>query len=80
MPNKPSKLINLTCAKTAFLHNSYIYKEMESDGGTLCNEEKAVVVSTQAILQVSNPIHGTDRNITNTTILFSFKPLSSSEK
>nr|CAI5849827.1 unnamed protein product [Callosobruchus analis]CAI5855842.1 unnamed protein product [Callosobruchus analis]CAI5859922.1 unnamed protein product [Callosobruchus analis]CAI5869836.1 unnamed protein product [Callosobruchus analis]CAI5870482.1 unnamed protein product [Callosobruchus analis] len=68
MPQKPAKygikLMLLTDARTAYAYNGYIYSGKNSDGVELTQSESKFAKPTQAVLRLSKPIHGTNRNIT----------------
>lgn len=66
--NKPSKYgLKMMCmcdAKTNYFYNGYIYCGKGSDGETLTNEEKKFLVPSQAVIRLTIPIHGSNRNVT----------------
>lgn len=68
IPNKPRKygikIMALTDAKTHYLLNAYIYSGKDSDGRTLTDDERKLPKPTQAVLQLTKPIVGSNRNIT----------------
>lgn len=68
MPNKPArygiKLICLTDAHNSYLLNAYIYVGKDSDGKCLTKEEQKLLKPTQAVIQVTQPIINTNRNVT----------------
>lgn len=68
MPNKPAKygvkLMSLCEARTSYFYNGYIYCGRGSDGESLTAEEKKFLIPTQSVLRLSQPIHGTNRNVT----------------
>lgn len=68
MPAKPCKygikVMALTDSRTAYLYNAYIYCGKDSDGYDLSNEEKKYYKPTQAVLKLTKPLHGTNRNVT----------------
>lgn len=68
MPNKPSKYgLKMMCmcdAKTNYFYNGYIYCGKGSDGETLTNKEKKFFVPSQAVIRLTKPIHGSNRNVT----------------
>lgn len=68
MPNKPAKygikLMCITDSRTHYLYNAYIYAGQNTDGLTLDPAEKKFAKLTQAVLRLSKPIEGTNRNIT----------------
>lgn len=68
IPSKPRKyglkIMALADAKTHYLLNAYIYSGKDSDGRTLTDEEKKFSKPTQAVLQLTKPIIGSNRNIT----------------
>lgn len=68
IPNKPGKygmkIMCMTDARTSYLYNAYIYSGKDSDGRGLPAEEKKYSKPTQSVLRLSQPIYGTNRNIT----------------
>lgn len=68
IPNKPCKyglkLMALTDARNNYFLNGYIYTGKNSDGTTLRDIDQSLSKPTQAVLRLSAPIQGTNRNIT----------------
>ncbi|KAH9642818.1 hypothetical protein HF086_012312 [Spodoptera exigua] len=68
MPNKPSKYgLKMMCmcdAKANYFYNGYIYSGKGSDGQTLTSDEKKLLVPSQAVIRLTKPIHGSNRNVT----------------
>ncbi|KAJ0180023.1 hypothetical protein K1T71_004614 [Dendrolimus kikuchii] len=68
MPSKPSKYgLKLMClcnAKTNYFYNAYIYCGRGSDGETLTDEEKKLLVPSQSVIRLTKPLHGSNHNIT----------------
>lgn len=68
MPSKPCKyglkLMCLTDARNNYFYNGYIYCGKDSDGSTLSAEERRLSKPTQAVLRLSAPLYGSNRNIT----------------
>ncbi|GBP22712.1 PiggyBac transposable element-derived protein 4 [Eumeta japonica] len=68
MPNKPAKYgLKLMClchAENGYFYNCYIYCGKGSDGESLTDEEKKFMVPTQAVLHLTQPLHGSNKNIT----------------
>lgn len=68
MPKKPSKYgLKMMClcdSKTSYFYNGYIYSGKGSDGQTLSIDENKLLVPSQAVIRLSEPIHNTNRNIT----------------
>ncbi|GBP30952.1 PiggyBac transposable element-derived protein 4 [Eumeta japonica] len=68
MPNKPAKYgLKLMClcdAEIGYFYNCYIYCGKGSDGESLTDEEKKFMVPTQAVLHLTQPLHGSNKNIT----------------
>lgn len=68
IPNKPRKyglkIMVLNDAKTHYFLNGYIYSGKDSDGITLSADEKKFSKPTQAVVRLSKPIAGTNRNVT----------------
>lgn len=67
-PKKPAKygikIMGIADSHNAYLYNAYIYTGRGSDGATLDDREKKFLVPTQAILHLSKPVYGSNRNIT----------------
>lgn len=68
MPKKPKKygvkIMCLTDAKTSYLYNAYIYTGKKSDGVGLSPEERKLLIPTQSVLRLCQPVIGTNKNIT----------------
>ncbi|XP_049855084.1 piggyBac transposable element-derived protein 4-like [Schistocerca gregaria] len=68
IPSKPRKyglkIMTLADAKTHFLLNAHIYSGKDSVGRTPTDEENKLAKPTQAVLQLTKPIIGSNRNIT----------------
>lgn len=57
------KIICLTDSKTSYLYNAYIYSGKNSDGVGLPPEERKLLIPTQSVLRLCQPVRGTDKNI-----------------
>lgn len=68
MPKKPAKyglkVMCLTDARTHYVYNWYMYCGKGSDGRGLSNEEKKLLIPSQAVIKLVKPIDGSRRNIT----------------
>ncbi|XP_025835824.1 piggyBac transposable element-derived protein 4 isoform X1 [Agrilus planipennis] len=68
MPKKPGKYgLKLMClcdAENGYFYNCYVYCGKGSDGETLTDEERKLLVPTQAVIRLSKPLHGSNKNIT----------------
>lgn len=68
LPSKPVKYgLKIQClvdARTHFICNTYIYCGKGSDSLGLTDEEKRFAIPTQAVLRLSKPLFGSNRNIT----------------
>lgn len=69
MPNKPVKyglkIMMLTDARTGYAYNAYIYSGKGSDGMPLTDSQKKNWnVPTQAVMRLTQPIYGSNRNVT----------------
>lgn len=68
MPKKPAKyglkIMALTDSRSGYFLNGYIYHGKDSDGYTLSDDEKKYSKPSQAVIRLSKPIQGTNRNIT----------------
>lgn len=68
MPKKPAKyglkIMVLADAKTHYFINGYIYTGKDSDGIGLSNEEKKLLVPSQAVVRLTKPIEHSRRNVT----------------
>ena len=54
----------LTDAKTSYLYNAYIYTRKNSDGVGLSPEEQKMLIPTQAVLRLCQPVQGSNKNVT----------------
>lgn len=68
MPKKPKKygmkVMCLADSKTSYLLNAYLYTGKGSDSLGLNEEEKELGVPSQSVIRLSEPILGSNRNIT----------------
>lgn len=68
MPSKPSKYgLKLMClcdAENGYFYNGYVYSGRGSDGESLSEEEKKLMVPTQSVIRLTKPLHGSNRNVT----------------
>ncbi|CAH2098252.1 unnamed protein product [Euphydryas editha] len=51
-------------AKTSYFYNGYIYSGKGSDGEGLTAEEKKLLVPSQSVLRLSEPLRNSNRNVT----------------
>ena len=58
------KVMCLTDAKTSYLYNAYIYTRKNSDGVGLSPEEQKMLIPTQAVLRLCQPVQGSNKNVT----------------
>ncbi|XP_056635924.1 uncharacterized protein LOC130444670 [Diorhabda sublineata] len=69
IPQKPCKyvlkLMALTDSRNNYFYNGYLYCGKKTDGNTLTETEKKLLIPTQAELRLSIPIQGSNRNITD---------------
>lgn len=75
--NKPCKyglkIMALTDSRNNYFFNGYIYCGKDSDGRTLPEVERKLQKPTQAVLRLSSPIQGSNRNITADNWFSSFE-------
>ncbi|CAK1552928.1 unnamed protein product [Leptosia nina] len=68
MPRKPGKyglVIRALCdAKNSYFYNGYIYSGKGSDGIGLTTQDQKLLVPTQCVLRLIQPIKGSNRNVT----------------
>lgn len=68
MPKKPAKyelkVLCLTDARTHYVYNWYVYSGKGSDGWSLSEEEKKLLIPSQAIIKLVKPIEGSCHNVT----------------
>ncbi|XP_046989013.1 uncharacterized protein LOC124594692 [Schistocerca americana] len=68
MPKKPFKyglkIMSLCDARTSFFYNGYIYTGKGSDGNTLPDNDKKLMIPTQSLLRLCKPIYGSNHKIT----------------
>lgn len=68
MPNKPAKYgLKIMClcdAENGYFYNGYVYCGKGSDGENLSDVEKKLLVPTQAVLRLSQPLYHSNKNIT----------------
>lgn len=67
-PKKPAKygmkIMGLADSHTAYICNAYMYVGKGSDGATLPQSEKKLLIPTQSVLRLVQPYVATNRNIT----------------
>lgn len=68
MPKKPAKyglkVMVLADARTHYFYNGYIYTGKGSDSIGLSEEEKKLLIPSQAVLRLTKPIEASRRNVT----------------